>query len=243
MATNSLLTTQIIERMEQFKPIWTELIVEHKGEFQKLLEAMSVPHFRSFTLSDKALNACEELAIRGWTIQMELSFPDMVDLVAMSVAETDAFFVNYYTERDFAALRSVRAELANRPALAQWKNLLDECFDSFEQSHHLITIPALLSIIEGVVASAGSALTRRRARLVDICVANWGEKGNCVTDAMWYSVSLFVERLFQDASFAQGRPPFINRHWILHGRDSATWTVADALRLFNALQTIDSLLE
>lgn len=40
-----------------------------------------------------------------------------------------------------------------------------------------------------------------------------------------------------------GPTPFINRHWILHGRDSATGTVADALSLFNALQTIDSLLE
>jgi hypothetical protein len=174
---------------------------------------------------------------------MELSFPDMVDLAAMSVDETDAFFENYYTEHEFAALRKVRGELAGRPALAQWKNLLDQCFESFERGDHLIAVPALLTVIEGVVASAGSALTRRRVRPVEICVANWGKRGNCVTDAIWYSVSLFVERLFQDASFAQGRPTFINRHWILHGRDSAAWTVADTLRLFNALQTIDSLLE
>ncbi len=51
--------------------------------------------------------------------------------------------------------------------------------------------------------------------------------------------------LFQFAPFDGDKPVFINRHWILHGRDndSASWTVADALRLFNALQTVDSLLE
>jgi hypothetical protein len=29
-----------------------------------------------------------------------------------------------------------------------------------------------------------------------------GKEGNGITDAMWQSLSLFVERLFQDASFA-----------------------------------------
>ena len=56
-------------------------------------------------------------------------------------------------------------------------------------------------------------------------------------------MALFVEKLFQQAPFEDVRPAFMNRHWILHGRDSASWSRADALRLFNALQTVDSLLE
>jgi hypothetical protein len=149
MATSNLFTTQILERMEQFKPIWTDIIVQQQGEFAKLLEAMSAPHFRVFSLSDEALNACEELAVRGWTVQMELSFPDMVDLAAMSVDEMDAFFVNYHTEHEFAALRRVRAELAGRPHHSRRVVFLLSERTPFRRENHF---PAILEQVTKVSA-------------------------------------------------------------------------------------------
>lgn len=112
------------------------------------------------------------------------------------------------------------------------------------KDHYLIAIPALLSIIEGVVALAGCALTERKVHLVAICASNSEKSGpNLIQAEMWTSMALFMEKLFQQAPFEDATPTFMNRHWILHGRDSAPWSRAEALRLFNALQTVDSRLE
>jgi hypothetical protein len=165
----------------------------------------------------------------------------LVELAGSTADDVDAFFVDFYTGDDFAELRFLRKELTQRAGLAQWRALLEQCFDAFESANHLITIPALLTVLDGVIAKAGKN-TSWRIDPRKLC----SEKAAAVNGLkkwMWRSLELFFAKLFQPAPFDQSRPILINRHWILHGRDSANWTGADALRLFNALQTVDSLLE
>ena len=170
-----------------------------------------------------------------------LTYRDIDDLLKTSDDETDTFFETYYTEDDFKELRKVRDELSKRPSLAKWWALLNKCFESFESGRHLITIPSLLSVLDGVIAFAGAP--RGNQRPVNVCYEKAKEPNGSMSEMMWLSMGTFVANLFQFASFDEDRPATLNRHWILHGRDLAAWTRADALRLFNALQTIDSLLE
>jgi hypothetical protein len=229
----------------QIDTSWLEKIAVDMSILEKAMAAsIVVPDFSKLDLKQSVKDGVSTMAARGWTVQMSLTLGDLEELANQTPEETDEFFVAFYTEDNFAALRKVRDELTGRPKLVQWKALLEECFDSFESGRHRITVPSLLSIIEGVVASAGQALTTQRVRLVEICAENSRKSSdNSITSEMWNSMALFLEKLFQYAPFDGDRPALINRHWILHGRDSATWTVADALRLFNALQTVDSLLE
>jgi hypothetical protein len=185
------------------------------------------------------------MASQGWTLQMRLTPAHLDDLAKLAPEQINEFFVEFYTEDDFAGLRAVREALARRQSLAQWRELLEECFDSFLNRRHRITIPALLSIIEGVVASAGAVVTARRVELLAGCTKNAEKLGaDSLRGELWISFREFMEKLFETAPFDGTRPTLINRHWILHGRDTAasSWTVADALRLFNALQTVASLL-
>jgi hypothetical protein len=208
-----------------------------------LVTPIAFPDFSGLDIQESIKAGIHTMASRGWTIQMSLTLRDLEELANQTPEEADQFFVAFYSDDNFAVLRKVRQELTSRPGLARWKALLDECFESFESGRYLITIPALLSVIEGVIASAGQALTSQRVHLIAICAENSQKTGgNTITAEMWNSMKLFVGKLFGPAPFDGKRPDFINRHWILHGRDSASWTVADALRLFNALQTVDSLL-
>jgi hypothetical protein len=43
--------------------------------------------------------------------------------------------------------------------------------------------------------------------------------------------------VFASAPFDACRPDVLNRHWILHGRDVASWRQVDSLRLFVAVDT------
>jgi hypothetical protein len=191
--------------------------------------------------------ASEQLARSGWTLPMQLTVADVMDLAGEPIDKVDAFFVDHYTAGNFAALRRARRELLSRPGLSTWWQLLDECFEVFESGKHLITVPALISTIEGVVSYAGNSLHKQnvsRKFLVGVCANKAkGLPGGGIHALMWRSLEIFIEKLFQDAPFDKSRPIAINRHWILHGRDSANSTVADSLRLFSALETIDSLLE
>ena len=224
---------------------WVANLTREWAEIGRALEAsVTIPDFSKLDLEESVRNGFRTMASRGWTVQMSLTPRALSELADKTPEEADEFFVAFYEEDDFAELRKIRQELARRPGLARWKALLEECFESFEKGHYLITIPALLSIIEGVVASAGQALTDRQVRLRKICAENSEKSGsNFMQAEMWTSMALFIEKLFQPAPFDDARPAFMNRHWILHGRDSAPWTQADALRLFNALQTVDSLVE
>jgi len=63
------------------------------------------------------------------------------------------------------------------------------------------------------------------------------------TSIIWKSTALFLARLFGSSDFASEGPTFLNRHWILHGRRAADWSIADAVRLLNALSTLDWLMK
>jgi hypothetical protein len=210
-------------------------------QFQRTMAAIDWDGFLA-----RVGKASEQLADLGWTLPMGLSPPEVIDLAGVPIDKVDAFLVAHYTAQDFAALRRVRSELLPRPSLSAWRGLLKECFEVFENGKHLVTVPALISTIEGVVACAGNSLHKQnvsRKFLAAICADKAKASPRGIKALMWHSLEIFVEKVFQDAPFDKSRPAIINRHWILHGRDSPDWTVADSLRLFCALETIHSLLE
>ena len=215
-------------------------------EFVKQVEIawqLDFPSLENLDFTEECRQSIDVLARHGWTIPMNLSAPDLVELAKCRSEEIDEFFVDYYSKDDFAELRSVRSEFRKRPSLSHWIALLNESFEAFEEGKFLITIPALISVIEGVVSRADGVLSKQKVDVKQICARRVGEAKGFVHVAMWRSLRFFCEELFRRAPFDRGRPSLINRHWILHGRDAATWTAADSLRLFNALQTVDSLLE
>jgi hypothetical protein len=192
---------------------------------------------------ERARIASEHLAGLGWTMPMSLSPRDIVELADKPADEVDIFFVDFYTANNCAELTLLNKGFEARASLDQWKQLLGKCFESFATKKHIITVPALLTVIDGVVAKAGNKALAWRIDPATICAEKAAAAGESVNGWGWNSLKLFFDKLFQPAPFSQNRPALINRNWILHGRDAANWTIADSLRLFNALQTIDSMME
>lgn len=108
------------------------------------------------------------------------------------------------------------------------------------------SVPSLVSILEGFLAAAlvkhASAPKRDIQVVVTLKRAKWHEKGN-FNAVFWISVVIFLSHLFAYVPFDSPRPDFINRHWILHGRSATDWTATDALKLVNALTTLEWLFE
>lgn len=189
-----------------------------------------------------AIRATERLAELGWTVPNWATPADLANLFSIAgELPIDAFMEKTYNEHP-ELFRRLREDILQCEATKPWHPLLRESFEAFEAGLTLVTIPSLLSVIEGVLASEKKTDTDMR-RVVEERVARevarFGAEGS-ITVATWRSIQSFIDKLYKTSSFARPGPVVLNRHWILHGRSASEWTRADALRLFHALDTISS---
>jgi hypothetical protein len=185
------------------------------------------------------------LAEAGWTPPDWIGLEELATLSSKAPKDLDDYFTDGFMSNEALNLNLLRAELLERRMLAQWHELIDEIFTSIKAGRHRITIPATLTIIEGRLASFMIAHAAMKPQNPNPFKAlekeGWHQAGY---DAFfWRSAVIFLEKVFGDRRFNQDQPSFISRHWILHGRSAIDWTVADSLRLVNALAALDFLFE
>jgi hypothetical protein len=183
-------------------------------------------------------NCTKSLASYGWTFPVNLSPGQIENLVTVSHdrLDVDKFFIEHYSNdlKLFKMFNSVySADLYDK-----WYKLIEQCIRTYKSGLYLVTVPALITVIEGAIANLSSTtntgiidLSRKRAENMET---------SSVPRYLWNSFYYFALQLYENKSFDKERPQLINRHWILHGRDSYEWNQADCLRIFQALYTLES---
>jgi hypothetical protein len=187
------------------------------------------------------IEAAQLLAEKGWTIPTWMSLSDPLELCRLSETELDSQFTAVYIENDFRILNERTAQLTETPEMSPWKALLLEIRDSIIAGRHLIAVPALLTIIEGyavkIVLKPGPQDPSRTNLFKLFSETNLHQANGIEAMPAVYNLT-FLRLLFADSRFDQTPPPRINRHWALHGRDECNWSLADVVRLLNALETL-----
>jgi hypothetical protein len=183
-----------------------------------------------------------ELGRLGWTVP--LWAPAVLPAVILRRIEAeriDELFTNTYRKDRYSRFRALVKGILARQAVARWKPLLKQCAGAFGRKRYLIVVPSLLLILEGLLASSDDSLGRR---IPPHKVARRQfDRSNRFRAALWASIQAFIEAVFESRDFSEPRPPMLNRHWILHGRDETCWTEADCLRLFQAIDTLSYIVE
>lgn len=136
---------------------------------------------------------------------------------------------------------TLRGMLA-RKELHPWRKLIRQASDAYRREHYALTVPALITIIEGVVMRPGERGTNPLP-VIDKYVRALETRApspDSFTLALTRITREFLRVLFEYSDFDGPRPLVLNRHWILHGRDVAHWNRADSLRLFQAVDTVSS---
>lgn len=184
----------------------------------------------------------------GWTLPLFSTPREFVELVeGLSDDDIDASFVRFYEAENGENFSTLVKELLADEALERWRPLLAQCITAYGSDLHIVVIPGLLSVCEGIIIAAGGSSdatkTNPKPTIKRILDDTNAKIDGSLTQAIVASIHSFVERAFQNSNFAGPRPRIINRHWILHGRDvPAQWTKVDALRLFQAVHTLAWLL-
>lgn len=188
----------------------------------------------------------DKLAELGWVIPMSAAPQEVVALAKVKDDERaiEEYFINNYGDYSSDDFQRLRRDLLSNQQLTQWHPLLGQCFDAYGRGQYIITVPALISIIEGFLAYSGQVSTskwRDVKGFIEDTIRNSDE--GSLKHIIWTATLKYLDNLFGFSDFAQSPPEKINRHWILHGRDAADWAQADALRLIIALYTISTLLK
>ena len=185
-----------------------------------------------------------ELANAGWTLPMWSTLAGVNDILKHTgIDKVDDYFVRYYETNQDGDFDRLRSDLLSHSSLKHWRPLVEQCLRAYDRSDYLVPIPALIAIIEGLVANAGGRFLRKAdpKNVVQERLNSSSKKS--FTRLIWLSTDAFIHRLFESHSFDAGRPVSLNRHWILHGRDVPDWTHADCLRLLQALHTVSCVVD
>jgi hypothetical protein len=183
------------------------------------------------------IESARELGERGWTIPVEIP-PVRIARLVRSVApeDTDEVFVEMYSVNQSQGFEVLAEDILKNTELERWKPLVAQSISAYRRDEFLIVVPALLSAYEGALAAVVDRPNDTRPPTLANNELNEAETN--LERVAWTSIVAFTNTVFKSSTFAGDRPNLLNRHWVLHGRDSPTWSRADCLRLFQALHTL-----
>jgi hypothetical protein len=258
------LQNQITSIKEAFQPFYDNLTTV----FQNITIGIT-PIVSQFKINiDSAMTRLQESSTKyavllpkvGWVLPMNLNPTEIDEIVGYStnLLKIDNALYNFFIKDNNYELNMIFDDLQNDPNLSQWKTLLIDCIDVFNKKHYIVTIPALISIIEGLIVSKGfedsilkyykprkdqntTNITSISKKIYNNCKNKFGK--NFIPICVWLSISKFIAQLYSGGEFSDPtkKPKNINRQYILHGRISAdTWTENDAIRLFVCIHTLAS---
>lgn len=180
------------------------------------------------------------LGENGWTMPLWAA-PGVVPKLRNASGDIDKAFVHWYTADDNKRLRELWKRLRNSKGLSRWGKVIEQTIDSYLERRYAVVIPCLLIVIEGSVADGADDLRKQVTNPKKSASRKREETEAGMRRLIWISIEAFITPIFGKASFAENRPVTLNRHWVLHGRDTNAWGLRrESIRLFHALDTIST---
>ena len=182
------------------------------------------------------------LSERGWTIPGWMTLSQIEVALLLNENELDEYFTALYCLEEYKVLNRSFASLKKSPGMATWYSMLEEIRLNLVEGHHLIAVPALLTVLEGFAVKQVLKPSGAGVKGTTNLAKRFAEMGRHETDSTeaipWVSNLAFMQNLFAFSDFSGDAPKLLNRHWVLHGRTECNWRLADALRLVSALEML-----
>lgn len=151
----------------------------------------------------------------------------------------EGFFLEYYSMNNGENLELLIAEIKKDNSITKWLPLIDDCYVAYRNGHKMVVVPALIAVIEGIQSQKIGILRTGQTKMIAPTRTKANQAHPTEIDSiLWKSVLAVTEKLYMPSNFASEKPDFINRHWILHGRDSSEWGDIECIRLFNYIGSL-----
>lgn len=215
-----------------------ELTKEQIDSIQKAISKKAEESVQEF---DKELDVVvNKLSAEGWTLPAELNIYAVKTIANTNKLDDINTFLNwFFTAENYQKTKDMVAAIKSSPIKEGLKNLLDQCWQAFQNKLYAVCATSLLSVIEGILSEFSD--DKQDIRMMKVCqkkVDTFPSTGSTIQKHVWISYNNFIRNLYQKSDFSADEPETINRHWLLHGRSDFEIDELDCIRLFNAVQSL-----
>ena len=249
-AYNSI--TNGIVHIEVFSKQVNEFLAEVK-EDEKLYQA----EFKDKYIAE--MEICENIGKNGWVITEYGCPADIINWITLLNSGKSESIVNYFQDEK-KVLTNIISGLLNRYTSGPDKLYFDKAYDYFEKEDYMTSAMYLVGLIEqrcNKRIDFRKDKNNKNHKSYKEKYSNEGFKkvlNNHFTNVpdrivkhylflqIYPSLIFFLNRLFVDGkySFENGvEPPYINRNWLLHGKNTRTIEKYECIQLFNALSVLE----
>ena len=185
-------------------------------------------------------DAAKRLGQFGWTLPLNLDLSALEELAKLNdKILIDDWLTDYYTANDNKEINEIFKILKDTSYLRPRIKLLEECIDNFRVKNYFVSVPALVSLLEGAILTRYKLLKSNDIWVKEKTEKELNEhKEDGPKRLILISINSFTQKLFKKSPFEDDEPELINRHWILHGRSELNYKISDNIRLYNALNII-----
>jgi hypothetical protein len=147
----------------------------------------------------------------------------------------------FFTFQDSHNLNFLVTEtLLNSSLLSDWKETIAQCKTAYDAQLYNVVVPTLITVAEGSLSKLiGTYKTKNVKMIVPTKTRASGPHRFELDQSTWLSISAIIEQLYEPSDFTKSVPDKLNRHWVLHGRQTPMEAKLNSLKLFNFLGSLD----
>ena len=208
---------EIFEAMRQFQASMVE--IAQSCNHLKIAEAIDLLK-ESFNEADKTIREANDiLASLGWWVYPEWSFVDLKHIVELHRSgkkqEIESEIINYFSEK---ILDEILSQWKKNKKLQARYSILEDALWAHKQQKYTLSIPPLLSQIEGIINENSGKTGRISQRDCIKSLKTALQNDPTEKSYSWFSDALvmFVEQVLRQ-DFEWGKPSKKGRNPILHG--------------------------
>lgn len=212
------------------------------SDLTKFLKDIETGTVRGHENDRKLHDAVCRLASLGWALPANLSI-DKIERLAGADYTDEAIhnlLMEFYSRDECSRLEAMVSDASLSEDMEFYTQLLDEALKSYRDERYRICVPALLTVVEGLLTEKLGIRNTTQLKLMAPTKEKIDEVEMNLTKTFWTSVHTLISSLFKQSKFDEKMPKELNRNWILHGRASLGESKKDALQLFVLIATINA---
>jgi len=212
---------------------------EWMDETQKNLAALSEQIAEGMVEYEKVETEAFRVLTRGGWLGMERHLTGPQVRTILQIAQTSGddaanhAIVNYFAKDDWALVTAMSEEWLDIPYFKDREPIVRDGIAAHRSGKFTLSVPALLPLAEGLAAEIVGPIPN--VNVVKQVARDWKAQEQELWTQLY--VDVVIDVMYDRVDFAN-KPPYLNRHFILHGRVPDYATDLNSLRVILLIDSV-----
>jgi hypothetical protein len=236
--------TNLPDSLQKSTQEWQEWM----DETRKNLAALSEQIAEGMAEYEKTETEAFAVLTRGGWLSMErhLTGPQVRTVLDIAQARGDdaanRAIANYFAKDDWALVTAMSDEWLDIPYFKDREPIVRDGIAAHRSGKFTLSVPALLPLAEGLAADIVGPIPAKKGTKIENAVKKVARDWKAREQELWTQlcVDVVIGVMYKNVDFAN-KPPYLNRHFILHGRMPNYATDLTSLRVILLADSVSHL--